>query len=142
MGQMENPLPQSDKPNTGNGVQETPEETAEEKQDRIIDETFNINPPTSEELMSIINARNGIKPIGREFKNNTSESEGNKYTPEENELHMVHVRLDKPQFSPKDGSKISVDYVQKFDIEEWDFMKKNLTAQGFKIVELHNPRNK
>jgi len=61
-------------------------------------------------------------------------------TVQQNEKNVFHVRLDKKQFSAKDGSKLSVAFVQKFPKAEFAQFQKHASALGYTEVEvLWNP---
>ena len=61
------------------------------------------------------------------------------YTVPEGEENLYHVLLDKPNFSPKTGQKLSVAFVQKFTAADWDAHQKHST-EGFTAVMLHDPK--
>lgn len=55
------------------------------------------------------------------------------------EKGMYHVRLDKKAFDQKTGKKLSKDFVQIFEKNEWKSMEAELLRQGYDIEILHTP---
>ena len=68
-------------------------------------------------------------------------SDENDYLPEENERHLVHVKMEKKNFSPSTGEKLTKDYVQKYTANEWNSFEKNGRGLGFTCTILWNPEN-
>lgn len=67
--------------------------------------------------------------------------DGSDYLPEENERHLVHVKMEKKVFSPSTGKKLTKDFVQKYNTKEWSAFQKNGGGLGFTCTVLWNPEN-
>lgn len=63
------------------------------------------------------------------------------YLPEENERHLVHVKMEKKVFSPSTGKKLTKDFIQKYNTKEWAAFQKNGGGLGFTCTVLWNPEN-
>lgn len=64
---------------------------------------------------------------------------GTSYLAEQKEHHLYHVKLDKPNYSPKDGKKVSKAFIQKFSVQDWNNHNKNGRGLGFTAEILWNP---
>jgi hypothetical protein len=61
------------------------------------------------------------------------------YLPEEKERVVFHVKLDRPFFDSKSGSKISKAFIQKFTVAEWNSFIKNSSGLGYTTEIVWNP---
>lgn len=83
----------------------------------------------------------GKKVSAAEKKKIEAEQDGNDYLPEENERHLVHVKMEKKVFSPSTGEKLTKDHIQKYNTKEWSAFQKNGGGLGFTCTVLWNPEN-
>jgi hypothetical protein len=86
----------------------------------------------------------GVKPSDNATKTDTEKNKSEflkpkGYVPKENEKGLYHVKLDKPAFDPKTGTKISKDYIQMFTVAEWNSVEKNLKILGYTIEVIWKP---
>lgn len=76
--------------------------------------------------------------MGEEFEMVTGNADDDYQLPV-HEQHLVHVRLDNPQYDTKTGAKLSQDFIQKFTPREFEL---SLNVGGFaqyKVTILHDP---
>jgi hypothetical protein len=81
------------------------------------------------------------KVSAAEKKKIEAAQDGSDYLPEENERHLVHVKMEKKVFSPSTGKKLAKDFVQKYNTKEWSAFQKNGGGLGFTCTVLWNPEN-
>lgn len=81
------------------------------------------------------------KVSAAEKKKIEAAQDGSDYLPEENERHLVHVKMEKKVFSPSTGKKLTKDFIQKYNTKEWSAFQKNGGGLGFTCTVLWNPEN-
>ena len=61
------------------------------------------------------------------------------YIVPQGEEGTYHCRIEQTQFNPRNGKRLSVPRIQKFNAKMWPTIQRNLKLQGWDIDILHDP---
>lgn len=96
-----------------------------------VSQSHNLSAEQMQDLKDQQNAETALPTV-----NGKGEVKGHKILA--HEKHLVHAKITVPQFNPNTGEDESQSHIQKFDVKEFERMKREQAFAGRKVVILHD----